>query len=56
MGLDNIPEPYPCEGKISTIRTQEDKIDCEAMRKKGVGGTVKNMGGTKRTSVPKKRR
>ena len=36
MGLDNIPEPYPCEGKDTTIRTKEDKIDCDAMKKKGV--------------------
>ncbi len=36
MGLDNIPEPYPCEGKDTTIRTNEDKIDCDAMKKKGV--------------------
>lgn len=36
MGLDNIPEPYPCVNKETTIRTQDDKLDCETMRNQGV--------------------
>jgi len=26
MGLDNIPEPYPCEGKETTIRAKDDSL------------------------------
>ncbi len=36
MGLDNIPEPYPCLGKAKIIRTNDNKIDCEAMRENGI--------------------
>ena len=36
MGLDNIPEPYPCAGKETTIRTKDDKIDCTKMIEKKV--------------------
>ena len=31
MGLDNIPNPYPCVGKEMTIRTKDDKLDCDSM-------------------------
>lgn len=33
MGLDNIPNPYLCAGKETTIRTKDDKLDCNAMIK-----------------------
>lgn len=36
MGLDNIPEPYPCVGKATIIRTKDNKIDCEATRENGI--------------------
>ena len=36
MGLDNIPEPYPCTGKETTIMTRDGKIDCEATRENGI--------------------
>lgn len=31
MGLDNIPNPYPCVGKDTTIRTKDDKLNYNAM-------------------------
>ena len=42
--------------KVLQVPNKDMAKATAAMRKKGVGGTVKNMGGTKRTSVPKKRR
>jgi len=36
MGLDNIPNPYPCAGKETTIRTKGDKLDCNAMIEKEI--------------------
>ena len=36
MGLDNIPDPYPCAGKKITLRTKDDKLDCNAMIEKKV--------------------
>ena len=36
MGLDNIPDPYPCAGKETTIRTKDDKLDCNVMIEKKV--------------------
>jgi len=36
MGLDNIPNPYPCTGKETTIRTIDDKLDCNSMIEKKV--------------------
>ena len=29
MGLDNIPQPYPCEIKGCAVYTEDGKIDCE---------------------------
>jgi len=36
MGLDNIPNPYPCAGKETTIKTKDDKLDCDAMIEKKI--------------------
>ena len=36
MGLDNIPDPYPCAGKETTIRTKDDKLDCTVMIEKEI--------------------
>ena len=36
MGLDNIPNPYPCAGKETTIRTIDDKLDCDSMIEKKI--------------------
>ena len=39
--------------KVLQVPNQDMSKATEAMRKVGVGGTVKNMGGTNRRSVPK---
>jgi hypothetical protein len=41
--------------KVLQVPNKDMDKAAVAMRKVGVGGTVKNMGGTKRRSVPKKR-
>ena len=41
--------------KVLQVPQQDMGVAAEAMRKAGVGGTVKNMGGTKRRSVSKGR-
>lgn len=40
--------------KVLQVPQKDMKKAAEAMRREGVSGTVKNMGGTKRTSVRKK--
>ena len=39
--------------KVLQVPQQHMGLAAEAMRKVGIGGTLKNMGGTKRRSVPK---
>ena len=41
--------------KVLQVPQQDMGKAAEAMRRSGVGGTVKNMSGSKRRSVPKKR-
>ena len=41
--------------KVLQVPQQDMGKAADAMRRSGVGGTVKNMGGTKRRSVSKKR-
>lgn len=40
--------------KVLQVPQKDMAAAAEAMRNAGVGGTVKNMGGTRRRSVPKK--
>ena len=42
--------------KVMVVRHHDMTDAAEAMRKVGVGGTVKNLSGTKRRSVPKPKR
>ena len=57
-GLEKAASRLKSSGKPQKV-LQVPKKDMdkavEAMRAKGVGGTVKNMSGTKHRSVPKKR-
>jgi len=32
MGLDNYPNPYPCEAKGTAVHDREGRIDCEATK------------------------
>lgn len=41
--------------KVLQVHQKEMSNATKAMRQKGVGGTVKNLSGTKRISVPKKK-
>ena len=40
--------------KVLQVPHKDLKKAAQVMRKKGVGGTVKNLSGTKRISIPKK--
>ena len=42
--------------KVLQVPQKDMEKAVDAMKKAGVSGTVKNMGGTKRTSVPKKKK
>jgi hypothetical protein len=57
-GLEKAASRLKSSGKPQKVlQVPQKDMDkaVEVMRAKGVGGTVKNMAGTKRKSVPKKR-
>ena len=57
QGLENAAKRLKSSGasqKVLQVPQHDMKKAKEAMRKTGVGGTVKNMGGTKTTRVRKK--
>jgi len=57
-GLEKAARRWKDSGKpqkVLQVPQQDIPKAVAAMQKVGVGGTVKNMGGTKRRSVPKKK-